>query len=63
MSFASKTTSEFSEWLRCNNFSDQVINALKGTVVVVVMCGVQFVVNKHYLGQLKLSGYATEEGT
>ena len=30
MSFSSKTITEFSEWLRCNNFSDQVIDTLKG---------------------------------
>ena len=31
MSFASKTVSEFSEWLRSNNFSEQVVQTLEGT--------------------------------
>ena len=37
MSFASKTVSEFSEWLRCNNFSKQVIQTLEGTCIIIML--------------------------
>ena len=51
MSFLSKTITEFSEWLRCNNFSDQVIDTLKGipSILLCINCGLQLIRNEHYL--------------